>query len=139
MDLIVDANVLFSALIRKGETSRLILNERLHLYAPEFIFDEFEKYRDLILKKTHRSQMEFDEVLSIYTERIETIPMEEIIREMEQVKEFSPDVKDDPYLAAAILIGAGLWTNDSKLRDQDVVPIHSTSDLVYMFPDPVNE
>ncbi|MDG6224927.1 MAG: PIN domain-containing protein [Candidatus Thermoplasmatota archaeon] len=129
---------MFSALIRKGETSRLILNERLHLYAPEFIFEEFEKYRDLILKKTHRSQMEFDEVLSIYTERIETIPMEEIIREMEQVKEFSPDVKDDPYLAAAILIGAGLWTNDSKLRDQDVVAIYSTSDLVHMFPDPVN-
>ena len=139
MDLVVDANVLFSALIRKGETSRLILNERLHLYAPEFIFDEFEKYRDLILRKTHRSQMELDEVLKIFIERIETIPMEEIIEEMKQVKNFSPDIKDDPYLAVAILLGAGLWTNDTKLRDQDVVAIYSTSDLVHMYPDPVKE
>lgn len=63
--------------------------------------------------------------------------MEEILKEMDHVRAFSPDVKDDPYLAAAILIGAGLWTNDSKLRDQDKVAIYSTSDLVQIFPDPI--
>jgi len=46
MDLIVDANVLFAALIKEGITEELFFVEQLHLYAPEFIFIEFEKYKE---------------------------------------------------------------------------------------------
>ena len=55
MDLVVDANVLFSVLIKRGKTEDLIFEEDLHLFAPEFIFEEFEKYKEDILKKTERT------------------------------------------------------------------------------------
>ncbi len=44
MDLIVDANILFAALIKNSMTAKLMFVERLHLYAPEFLLDEFEKH-----------------------------------------------------------------------------------------------
>jgi len=48
MDLVIDANILFSVLIKKGKTEELLFKDTLHLFAPEFFFDEFEKYRKLI-------------------------------------------------------------------------------------------
>lgn len=41
MELILDANILFSALIKSGLTRELMLNNELVLYAPEFMIDEF--------------------------------------------------------------------------------------------------
>ncbi|MHA2473510.1 MAG: PIN domain-containing protein, partial [Promethearchaeota archaeon] len=48
MDLVVDANILFAALIKDNITSELLLKREFHLFAPEFIFEEFEKYRDYL-------------------------------------------------------------------------------------------
>ena len=48
MDLVIDANILFAALIKESVTSELIFKNTLHLYAPEFLFSEFEKYKEVI-------------------------------------------------------------------------------------------
>jgi predicted nucleic acid-binding protein len=39
MKLVVDANILFSLLIKQGKTAELFLNLSLELYAPEFLLD----------------------------------------------------------------------------------------------------
>jgi predicted nucleic acid-binding protein len=41
MDLVVDANVLFSAAIKESSTAELILRDDLRLMAPEYLFEEF--------------------------------------------------------------------------------------------------
>ena len=43
MDLVIDANVLFSVLIKIGKTEELMLHEDIQVFAPEFIFEEFDK------------------------------------------------------------------------------------------------
>ena len=58
MELVVDANTLFSALIKDGLTAELLFDESLSLHAPEFFIDEFMKYKDLILTKTTRTEEE---------------------------------------------------------------------------------
>ncbi|MBU3906952.1 MAG: hypothetical protein KKA64_01745 [Nanoarchaeota archaeon] len=45
MKLVLDANVLFSALIKDDVTAKLFLDLSFHLYAPEFILEEFEKHK----------------------------------------------------------------------------------------------
>ena len=55
MNLVIDANILFSALIKAGKTIEILLNPGFNFYAPEFLLEEFQKYRDEILIKTHRS------------------------------------------------------------------------------------
>ncbi|MBI5332429.1 MAG: hypothetical protein HZB65_02565 [Candidatus Aenigmarchaeota archaeon] len=54
MDLVVDANILFSALIKDSFAHNLLFNERFHLFTPDYIFSEFEKHKEEILKKTER-------------------------------------------------------------------------------------
>jgi predicted nucleic acid-binding protein len=46
MNLVIDANILFALLIRKGKTEDIFFNDTIKLYAPEFMLDEFEKYKD---------------------------------------------------------------------------------------------
>lgn len=55
MDLIVDANILFAALIKDGGTSSIMFRNDLDLFAPEFLLEELTKHEQTILDKTHRS------------------------------------------------------------------------------------
>lgn len=130
MDLVVDANVLFAALIKEDITSDVFFVERFRLYAPDFLFAEFEKYRDVVRKKTERSKEDFERFLSILKGRITIVPAEEFMPFMEQAKAVSPDPKDAPYLAVAIKLNAGIWSYDKGLRKQNAVQIFDTSDLL---------
>ncbi|MFO8052177.1 MAG: PIN domain-containing protein [Thermoplasmatota archaeon] len=59
MDLVVDANVLFAALIKDNKTAELLFKDIFHLYAPEFLLEEFEKHEDEIIDKSKRPRKEF--------------------------------------------------------------------------------
>ena len=65
MRLVVDGNILFAALIKESLTAELLLSDKLTLFAPEFLFDEFAKYEQYILEKTKRSKTEFTQFLDI--------------------------------------------------------------------------
>jgi len=53
--LVIDANILFAALIKNSKTAELIIEKQITLLAPEFLIEEFGKYRRVILKKMHRT------------------------------------------------------------------------------------
>jgi predicted nucleic acid-binding protein len=55
MKFVADANVLFSAATRDSKAAELLLRDDLSLYAPEYLFDEFEKYRKHFSKR-HTAQ-----------------------------------------------------------------------------------
>ena len=131
MKLIVDANVLFSALIKKGLTAELLVSDKLQLLAPEFLFTEFAKYKDLIIRKTHRNEEEFNQLLEILKEQISIIPKKEITAFMDEVEKISPDPKDTVYLACAIALKSNIWSNDKKLKqNQAKVTVFSTEELL---------
>ena len=64
MRLVVDANALFSALIKDGKSAEIFTSFGLELFAPEFIFEEFEKHKNEILEKTHRNEKDFYSLLN---------------------------------------------------------------------------
>lgn len=51
MDLIVDANIIFAILIKESINQRLLFYKKFHFSAPEFLFQEIEKYKTLIKEK----------------------------------------------------------------------------------------
>ena len=131
MKLVIDAIVLFAALIKEGSTAELLISDKLQLFAPEFLFTEFVKYKEIILKKTHRSLEEFDQFFDILKEQITVIPKNEIIPFMDKAEKISPDPKDIVYLALAFALKAYLWSNDKKLKkDQNVITVFSTEELI---------
>lgn len=130
MRLVIDANVLFSALIKDSFTARLIFEESLELYSASFVVDEFMKYEDLLLRKTHRTREEFITVLHQLHEIISVVREEGYSAFMERAIEISPDERDASYFALALRLGCGIWSNDKKLQEQDVVDVYTTSELM---------
>ena len=130
MDLVVDANILFSAAITDSKTSELLLRDDLSLYAPEYLFEEFEKYEDTLLEKTHREPDDFDRFVRILKRHITLVPKEEFKDELDEARSFCPDTGDVPYLGLALYLNAPVWTDDKELRQQDRVDVLTTSELI---------
>ena len=80
MLLVVDANVLFSAIIFRRKTCDLIFCEWLQLIAPEFLFMELEEHKEEILAKSSLSEYDFEEFVNSLKERIDVIPRQEFER-----------------------------------------------------------
>jgi len=131
MRLVVDANILFAALIKEGSTAELLISDKLQLFAPEFLFSEFTKYEELILKKTHRSNEEFNEFLELLKEQITIVPKKEITPFIDKAEKISPDPKDTVYLALAFALKSNVWSNDKKLKEgQNKIIVLSTEELI---------
>ncbi len=131
MELVIDANVLFSALIKNNLTAELIFKEELKLNAPDFFIEEFMKYEDLILKKTHMTREKYIEILHCLKDIITTIPEEEFYELWDKAENISPDEQDVPYIALALKLNIPIWSNDKKLKEkQDKVIVYNTCELL---------
>ncbi|MFH1134310.1 MAG: PIN domain-containing protein [Nanoarchaeota archaeon] len=134
MDLVIDANVLFSILIKKGKTEEILFETGIHAFAPGFIFEEFEKYKGSIIEKTGRTAGEFEALLSILRKSITTVPLEETDKYLSEARKISPDEKDVQYFSLALMLRCPIWSQDKALKEQQkVVRIYSTEDLARMF------
>jgi predicted nucleic acid-binding protein len=134
MDLVLDANILFSILIKQGKNEDLIFMEELHIFAPEFIFEEFEKYKELILEKTSRNDEEFGGLMNILRKKIKLIPNEDTTPFLDSARKICPDIKDIDYFALALKLKCAIWSNDKELKSkQNIVRIYSTGDLLKLF------
>lgn len=131
MKLVIDANIIFAALIKGGLTAELIISNELQLFAPEFLLEEFSKYQNQILEKTHRSKENFGNFVRILKEYITFIPQKNITPFLEKANAFSPDPKDSVYLALALALKSAVWSNDKKLKnEQNHIKVLSTEDLI---------
>ena len=131
MDLVIDSNILFAALLKESGTSDILFKHRL--YAPEFIFEEFKKYKEYLKDKTKRSEENFNELFDLFERNAILIPKEEIDPFIEKAEKISPDAKDVPYLALALKLRCGLWSNDRSLKEkQSVIQVYSTEELIKM-------
>ena len=131
MKLIVDANILFAALIKEGFTAELLISDKLQLFAPEFLFIEFAKYEERILKKTSRSLDEFKEFIELLKVQITIISKKDITPFIAEADKISPDPKDTIYLALALALKASVWSNDKRLKqDQDKILVLSTEEVI---------
>lgn len=130
MDLIVDANILFSALIKNGLTVEILFDDNLKLHAPEFILTEFIKHEKLILEKTKRTKESFNEIWEILYEIIDIIPESEYINFIKEAEKISPDFNDSPYFALALKLDCAIWSNDKELKKQDLINVYSTEELI---------
>jgi len=130
MELVVDANILFAAIIKQDRTSDIFFLDTFTYYAPEFILLEFKKYRELIKKKSGCSDKDFNNLTNIFKRRIKLIKENEVIIYKKKAQRISPDPKDVPYLALAMKLKCPVWSNDKKLKNQDNVKIFSTKEII---------
>src|SRR3989344_2275787 len=130
MIIVIDANIIISALVKDGKSAELLVNPNLQLHAPEFIMEEVNKYRDEILEKTYRTLESFSLILSDILLLVKIIPKSDFEEYIDEVILFSPDEKDKTYLALALKLNCPIWSNDKKLKEQNRVKIYSTEEII---------
>jgi predicted nucleic acid-binding protein len=119
--VVVDTNLIFSALIPKASKIREILFEsNMTFYSPNFLITEIYTHKDRLLKSSKLTDSEFYLYFNGIIERIKFIPTDFIGNDSRQkaydlCKDI--DVKDTPFVALAIDLGLPIWTGDKKLKD----------------------
>ena len=131
MELVVDANVIFSALIKASHTRHLLLTRNVALYAPEFVLSEVNNHLDELSEKTNLSKIALSKLLLelISAAEIKIIAGNEFKNELREAKKITPDPDDVQYFALAMKLKCSIWSNDKKLRQQNAVRIYSTEEL----------
>ncbi len=133
MQLVVDANILFSALLKDSVTAKLIFEPNLQLYMPEFILAEFEKYEQMILTRMSRTREQFVAIMHMLRDVIIVVPHDEYGEYLAEATKISPDKNDVMYFALALKLNCAIWSNDKLLKNQHVVDIVSTAELINSF------
>ena len=129
MDLIIDANVLFSALIKESFSYNLLFSGKFHLFTPEYIFTELEKHKEELMNKTERTTEEFFRLVETLKRRIVIVPLEELVPYVEEAEKFTPDPDDMAYFALALKLNCAIWSNDKKLKEQNKIEVYNTHEL----------
>ena len=117
MLIVVDANVICSAMLAKGETINLLYSDELEAIAPELLFNEVEKHKDELLKKSKLSEDEFNKVLLLLKRRVRIIPIEEFKDFLLKAnKLLKLHTKDTEYIALAMKYNCPLWSKEKLLK-----------------------
>ena len=135
MELVIDANVVISALIADSKTRELVVTLEPELLTPEVIHGEIENHEALIVEKSGMDADRIQQFVDLLFRYIETVPASEFypyIREAEEaVGDVDPD--DVPYVACALAHEAGVWSDDSDFDEQELVPVFTTGEVVESF------
>ena len=130
MRVVIDANVLISALIRDGVTRRLIFKSELYLVAPKFILVEVEKYKKEIQIKSKLTDEQVGVLLNGCISEITLVEDVDLVPFLRAAETLTAADNDLLYLACALKVNADIWTNDKGFQNQNRVKIWTTEQLV---------
>jgi len=135
MEVIIDANIFVAALLKKGATRKLLLNDELVLYAPEYVIEEIFDHLQEFETKSHLSRISLEELVKvlIIESKMNIIPKDELRPFIKKADEITPDPDDVMYFAAALKQNIGIWSNDKEMKKQKVINVYSTNDLVKLY------
>ena len=138
MNIVIDSNILFSALIKDSLTRHLILEYNGYFLCPSKTIQEFRKYYDTIIDKSKLDIDKFNIVMELVFSKL-TLVQDEILipyvsKSLGLLKEI--DVDDFMFVACALAHPDSiLWSNDAALKKQNVVKVMNTEEIINLFND----
>ena len=132
MRIIIDSNVLFSALIKDSITRKIILDYDSLFLFPSYIFEEMEKHKKELFLKSGMDEDEFYTLLELILKKVLVIPNEMFVPYRKEalsiVKDIDPD--DVIFVACALAYPSSIiWSDDKKLKNQNKVNVLSTKEI----------
>jgi predicted nucleic acid-binding protein len=98
MKLVIDANVVISALIADSKTRELIVTLEPDLLTPAFVYDEIENYEGLIVKKSGMVPDRVAQFVDLLFQYIEVVPADEFCPAIDRADEAIVDTYPDDVL-----------------------------------------
>jgi predicted nucleic acid-binding protein len=118
--IVVDTNIIFSALVRKNSAiGEIIINSKEYqFFASEYTYVELKNHHDKLMAASKMTEDEMGiakytlfQYIKIMT--LNTIPLEFWLEAEQAV--YDIDVDDTPFVALAFYLDAYLWTGDKIL------------------------
>jgi len=136
MNIIVDANVLFSVLIKGEFTLNLLFllkQSGFEIISCEVLFEEIEKRKGKILKYSQFSESEFEFILNLLREMVTIIPLNKFKKYLTKAGKICSDKFDIPYVALSLSFKkVPIWSNDKVLKkdcQKFSIKVLSTSEI----------
>lgn len=121
MRIIVDANIVFSAILNtNGKIADILINSgsKHHFIAPDFLRKEIRKHHSKLAKLSKLSLRQIEDIEFLVCNDVQFIS-EEQIKESSWISAdklvSDVDANDTPYIAYAKHFRCKLWTGDKKL------------------------
>jgi predicted nucleic acid-binding protein len=134
MKLVIDTNIIISALIKNGISRRIIISPLINFIAPDYMLQEISKYEKLICKKAKLNHDEFRLLLNLIFENINIIPKEDYKDQLNHAKTLIDDINDIPFIALCLASKAdGIWSDDVHFKTQKDIMIFRTKELAIAF------
>jgi predicted nucleic acid-binding protein len=132
MQIVIDANVLFSALIKDSFTRQAILTYDGFFLFPSYIFEEMEEHKAELMEKSNMTTEEFNMLLQIILTKVMIVPNEVLDQHFKEsmniVKLIDPD--DAPFIACALAYpGSIFWSDDKRLKRQTKVKVVNSKEI----------
>lgn len=131
--LVIDANIVPSALIKDSATRRILIGSAIEFFAPDYLIEEVEKHIPLVSRKNSLLEEENKKILKILCSYITIVGIEFYEENISEALKIIADIdiKDTPYVALALSFdNDGIWSEDKALFKQDKIKIWSTQDIM---------
>lgn len=134
MRIVLDLNIIISALLKKSTNRKIILDNRFEFYFPETAFHKILKYRSYILEKTKMRDGEFLILLIRLFSRVTLISRRRLLEYREQARKIMSliDDEDSIFIASALSLGeeAIIWSDDRHFDRQNRVKVWKTEEVI---------
>ncbi len=132
MKMVVDANVVISALVKSSITREVLLYPYIDYYSPDFLLKEIDNHKVEISAKAGKG---YRRALELITKKLMIMPDYFYENKMQEANKIigGIDRDDEPYIALALELSAdGIWSYDDDFRKQHRVNVFSTSNLLLL-------
>jgi predicted nucleic acid-binding protein len=120
--LIVDTNVLISALVKKSTVRGLLLNPLFEFYVPEHCIEEIERHVAEISERSGLSDENVYLLLGVLLASVQVVPAERVLKKYKEAEKIMGEIdRDDvPFVALALSFpNDGIWTEDKHFLKQN--------------------
>ena len=135
MQLVIDANIVFAVLIKRGFSLQMLLemsDKGAELYSPAWLEEELENGKEKLLKYSKLDESKLDFFIETILGKIIVEPLAGYRKYSPAANEIAPHPEDAPYFALALAKACPIWSNEKAFKLQSKVKVLSTHELALM-------
>ena len=133
MKLVVDTNIILSAMIKDSTIRKIIVESDIDFFTPDFTFDEINRHLNYICKKNSLNRKINLKILAVLSKYINVVDFGFYAHKITEARKLigKIDEKDIPFLALALSFeNDGIWTNDKHFLKQKKMKIWGTKEIL---------
>lgn len=135
MQLVVDANIVFAVLIKRGFPFQMLLeasSKGFELYSPAWLEQELENGKGKLLRYSKLDESKLDFFIETILGKVTVVPLNEYEKCLVEAQGIAPHPEDAPYFALALAKTCPIWSNEKAFKLQAKVKVLSTHELTVM-------